>query len=360
MVSILLVEDDALQAEAIKLHLIECGYQIAAIVSQGEDAVERVPELHPDLVLMDIVLNGKMDGIEAAEKIHELCDIPVLYLTAYADDEFFRRARVTEPYAYLLKPCAPREIQLTIEIALYRHRSEKNTRKILEEKVAERTRELERTQLHMGNILESITDAFISLDADGCYTYANRQAGVLLDFSPDLILGKNFWKLFHEEADRPLYHACQQAQTNQTTTILKTEYLPRKRRYEFRIYPTGDGLSVFFQDINEQELSLKRLQQSERNLIQAQYIAHLGSWDFDMTTGSLNWSDELYRIYGVSPETFSPGINTFINLIHPEDQPSMLEWIAECSSGKKWTHCNFDASDPMASYVISEDKANDA
>lgn len=88
---------------------------------------------------MDIVLSGEMDGIDAAQKIREYYDIPVLYPTAYADDEFFRSTRVTKHYAYLLKTGTHREIQLTIEIALYHHKAERSARAMLEKAVIQHT-----------------------------------------------------------------------------------------------------------------------------------------------------------------------------------------------------------------------------
>ncbi|MDX8399789.1 MAG: PAS domain S-box protein, partial [Gallionellaceae bacterium] len=151
MTSILLVEDDPMQAEALKLQLIACGYQVAAVVSDGQAAIEKSQALAPDVVLMDIVLSGIMDGIETAKTIRESCDIPVLYLTAYADEKFFQRAKVTEPHAYLLKPSTPREIQLSIEIALYHHKSERTALEILERTVIERTADLDKAQ-SMANV----------------------------------------------------------------------------------------------------------------------------------------------------------------------------------------------------------------
>jgi CheY-like chemotaxis protein len=164
--SILIVEDDPMQAEALRLGLDYCGYRVVATISHGEDALARVQSLAPDLVLMDILLAGKMDGIEAAQIIHESCDIPVLFLTAYADDEFFRRAQVTEPYAFMLKPSSTREIQLAIETALYRHRTERNARTALEQAVTERTAELVQARNRIASILENISDAFVSLDTN--------------------------------------------------------------------------------------------------------------------------------------------------------------------------------------------------
>jgi CheY-like chemotaxis protein len=101
---ILIVEDESILAMLIKGKLQSLGYDIADWVDTGEDAIRKAKELVPDLILMDIVLKGKMDGIDASKQIHNFLDIPIIYLTAYSDDEVLKRARITEPYGYLIKP----------------------------------------------------------------------------------------------------------------------------------------------------------------------------------------------------------------------------------------------------------------
>jgi len=120
-VRILLVEDEVIVATAIKETLEQIGYCVPAIEVSGEEAVKMAGELLPDLVLMDIKLKGKMDGIAAAEQIRNEVDIPIVYLTAYGDEETMKQARVTEPYGYVLKPVETRELRCNIAIALYKH-----------------------------------------------------------------------------------------------------------------------------------------------------------------------------------------------------------------------------------------------
>ena len=117
---ILIVEDERIIAKYIQNTLRALGYDISAIVSSGEEAIKMAGEVRPDLVLMDIVLKGDMDGIEAAEQIRNLFDIPVVYLTAYANEKLFQRAKITEPFGYILKPFEERELQIAVEIALYK------------------------------------------------------------------------------------------------------------------------------------------------------------------------------------------------------------------------------------------------
>lgn len=117
---IMIVEDEAIVASDIEECLKSQGYLMVDIVSSGGLALERAKELRPDLVLMDVKLEGEMDGIAAASYLKDTLHIPVIYLTAYADDDTLQRAKVTEPYGYILKPFKELELKTAIEIALYR------------------------------------------------------------------------------------------------------------------------------------------------------------------------------------------------------------------------------------------------
>lgn len=123
--SIILVEDEIIVAADVKNRLENMGYSVLGIFDTGEEAIQKVGELKPNLVLMDIVLKGEMDGIDAALKIRELFNIPIIYLTAYSDEKTLERAKVSEPFGYVLKPFEDREIQSAIEMAIYKHQMEK-------------------------------------------------------------------------------------------------------------------------------------------------------------------------------------------------------------------------------------------
>jgi len=141
-VKILVVENEQIVAEDIKFRLQRLGYAVSGTALSGQEAVKKAEEIYPDLVLMDIVLEGKMDGIEAASIISSRFNIPVVYLTAYADDKTLERAKITEPFGYILKPFEDRELHITIEMALYKHKlgnmlkeSEERLRRTMEETV---------------------------------------------------------------------------------------------------------------------------------------------------------------------------------------------------------------------------------
>jgi PAS domain S-box-containing protein len=126
--SIFIVEDEAIEAEDIRQTLEKLGYSIAGNARSGESVLETLKKIYPNLVLMDIHLAGKMDGIDTAKQIRNLYNIPVIFLTAHADETSLERAKVTEPYGYVLKPFDDRELHSAIEMALYKHRMEKQAK----------------------------------------------------------------------------------------------------------------------------------------------------------------------------------------------------------------------------------------
>lgn len=117
---ILIVEDEMIVAHSIQMRLELYGYQVVGLATTGDDAIGLLEESRPDLILMDIRLSGELDGIRAAEQIRKSWDVPVIFLTAYSDDETLARAKITEPFGYIIKPFETRELVNNIEIALYR------------------------------------------------------------------------------------------------------------------------------------------------------------------------------------------------------------------------------------------------
>ncbi|MGD8660930.1 MAG: response regulator, partial [Desulfobacterales bacterium] len=126
--NILVVEDESIIAIDIRNRVLNLGYGVSGAAATGEDAIAIAEETLPDLVLMDIKLRGEMDGVEAASRIRLDLDIPVVYLTAYANASTLERAKFTEPFGYLVKPFEDTELQAALEIALYKHRMERRLR----------------------------------------------------------------------------------------------------------------------------------------------------------------------------------------------------------------------------------------
>jgi len=122
--NIFIVEDESIVAKDIQNSLTKLGYNVVGMANNGKDAVEKIIEVKPDLVLMDIMIKGNMTGIEVSEKIKERINIPVIFLTAYADEGTLSRAKITEPYGYILKPFKEIDLHSTIEMAVYKHQKD--------------------------------------------------------------------------------------------------------------------------------------------------------------------------------------------------------------------------------------------
>lgn len=123
-INVLVVEDESIVSKDIQHSLKKLGYNVVGSSSTGEKAIELAGEERPDIILMDIMLKGDMNGIQAAEKIRELYSIPVVFLTAYADESTLSKAKITEPYGYILKPFKEIDLHTTIEMAVYKHGKE--------------------------------------------------------------------------------------------------------------------------------------------------------------------------------------------------------------------------------------------
>jgi PAS domain S-box-containing protein len=158
---ILIVEDEAIVALHMAENLRSQGYVVAGKASSGVEAVRKAEETRPDLVLMDIVLKGEMDGIEAAQRISGRLDIPVVFVTAYGDEATLQRAKLTDPFGYILKPFKERDLHVAIEIALYKHQMEN------------RLKEMERW---FAATLKSMGDAVVTTGMDGRISFMNYAA----------------------------------------------------------------------------------------------------------------------------------------------------------------------------------------
>lgn len=130
---ILIVEADAILAQAVKTRLLQAGYEVAGLVADGTTAIALVQQRLPDLILMGIHLQGALDGIATVEQLRGICDRPVVYLTNETQPQTFERAKATHPYGYLLHSCCDRELITTIELAIARHQAESALRESLQQ-----------------------------------------------------------------------------------------------------------------------------------------------------------------------------------------------------------------------------------
>ena len=224
MPEILVVEDEAIVANDIRDTLINLGYGVAGTAKSGTAALEKAAETRPDLVLMDIHLIGKMDGIEAAGQIHAKYGIPVIFLTAYADEELLDRAKVTEPYGYIVKPYDERGLHSTIEMALYKHAMEL------------RLRESEATTRLMVN---ATRDLLFLVSAEGKILVANQTLAELAGVTVDELIGTSAYDLVAKKVLTPKM-ACFQLVVRGEKR-LTFEHQTKHGWYDVTIFPVYDA-----------------------------------------------------------------------------------------------------------------------
>lgn len=179
--TILVVEDENIVAKDIQISLRKLGYAVPAIATSGRSAIEKAAEFSPDLVLMDIHLKGDMDGVEAGKELHARFNVPVIYLTAYSDENTLERAKLTEAVGYLLKPFKARELHTMIQMALSKHRME---------------RKLKEHEQWLAAVLKSIGDAVIATDIKGVVTFMNPVAEIMTGWSQEHALGRDSTEVF--------------------------------------------------------------------------------------------------------------------------------------------------------------------
>ncbi len=245
--SIFIVEDEKIVALDIAASLKSLGYNVIGMASSGSEAITKVREKVPDLILMDIRLKGEMDGISAAAKIRSEHDVPVIYLTAYADENTLSRAKHTEPYGYLLKPYEKRVLHSTIEMADYKRKMEG------------RIKDSERW---LSTILNSIGDAVIATDTRGKIKFINPVAEQLTGWEQNSALGKELSSIFklQNEFDRTEFNI----NLSQVNRIITKDavFIDKKgseRFLQLTLSPISNGKSgvlgivLIFQDITEQK-----------------------------------------------------------------------------------------------------------
>jgi PAS domain S-box-containing protein len=207
---ILIVEDEIVIGMDVMSKLEKLGYKVVDIAASAEDALSKLSELSPDLILVDIFLKGKMDGIDLADKVQKNLNIPVVFLTAYFDQNLIERAKVTSPYGYIIKPFRERELSVIIEIALYKHKMDyelkqkqkelEELNKNLEKKVKERTREI----LQFKTALEEANYGVIFMDTEDKIFYVNETYAHTLGYQASEMTRKGLFSFYSEEQKKNL------------------------------------------------------------------------------------------------------------------------------------------------------------
>ncbi len=287
-VSILVVEDEGIVAMDISRALKRLGYNVPAVASSGAEAIQKASEIQPDMVLMDIMLRGEMDGVEAAGQIRARLDIPVVYLTANDDEDTLRRVKLTGPYGYLLKPFRGREeLRTAVEIALYKHGMEK---------------ELKERERWLAATLKSIGDGVIATDADGGIRFMNPVAEATTGWTQEEALGKDLAMAFNamDEGNNPSTKRAIEESLREADAVSQMDHvLVTKQGMEipvcYSVAPIMDdkgdtGVVLAFRDISERKKAEKalrkaytELEEMQQKLIQSEKLAALGRFSAGIT-----------------------------------------------------------------------------
>ena len=345
---ILVVEDDNIIGMEIRDRVENLGYDVPAVLSYGEEAIAKVEVLKPDLILMDIQLRGKVDGIQAAEQIRRNYDIPVVYLTAYADDNTLQRAKITEPFGYVIKPFEERDLASTIEMALYKHQIDKK---------------LKQSERWLATTLKSIGDGVIATDTDGEIKFMNPIAEQLTGWREREALGKKLdhvLKIIDEKSYQPIENLLAKIFEQKKIKELSDQYLlvsknGTERPIMYIASPILNekneitGTVLIFQDNTERKRAQEYLRQQNRY---NQLRANLWRLASDKSLSEDELITKMLELIGpvinVSRASYS---KLFGNYLEDGEFKCILEW---CEPGtKSAVGASFPAS--LVNYFLKKD-----
>ena len=373
---VLIVEDEAVTAMVLEENLRSYGYEITDIIDRGENVMNSIDKSRPDVILMDIQLKGEMTGIEAANQVAKKHGLPVVYLTANSDKTTFKKAKVTHPYGFILKPFNERELKINIEIALHKKQLEyalEKSYREMESNVEARTLELNLANEQLQNeieqrkkIEEQVKDNekryrnFITRSHEGIWrmefdqplstnTSIKKMAhhilhnGQIVECNTAMskmygydkaeqMVGKTLIELFGADTNEEIDIAFERAQVfiqngYNTEGAVSTE----KDKNENRIYISnstkGDiengklvRLWGIQRDVTKTMHTRKALKESESNLAEAQRLAKIGDWHWDSIANQIVWSDQTFRIFGYQPHETVVNLEVFMSHIHENDK----------------------------------------
>lgn len=323
---ILIVEDERLTSRAVQGFLQSRGYAVVGMATSGEEAIAKAGDLHPDLVLMDISLEGPMDGVVAAGEIRDRYSIPIVYLTANMDERTWQRAMDSEPYGHVLKPIDVNTLYSAIEMALYRHALD---------------RRLKKSEERYRRITDNMQDMVSLVDTDGMILYVSPTHTTVLGYQPEELLGATIFEFLHPE------------DLEEAQSIFRSELSSlAKTRVEFRARH-AKGHYLWLE-------ALGNLMLDEQNQVIAVVLGCRDITERKNTEEELRGSEERYRslvenisdvIYTLDTQGkilyISPAVErlskykaedllnrSFTDFIHPDDLPGLLESYERTIQGR--------------------------
>ncbi|MGF6773720.1 PAS domain S-box-containing protein [Paraburkholderia sp. GAS199] len=335
---ILVVEDDRVVARDIAQQMTRAGHTVVGMTARGEDALTLAADTTPDLVLMDVRLEGALDGIDTARLLRENLSLPVVFLTAYADEDTVRRATVTEPFGYVLKPFDDTQLRTVVEMALYKHGAE---------------RRLRESEQRYAVTLSSIGDAVIATDRDSHINFINPVAEALTGWSRDEALGRplaDVFRVINESTRAPAEDPVAAVLAAGTIVGLAnhTVLLARDGR-EIAIDDSGSpivddrgqigGVVLVFRDVTQRRRAEEAeiLRETNARLEMAMHGSNVGVWEIDMPDGDHRRGfarfSNIWEWLGYSRPQTLLDYDAYMSVLLPEDrgrtEAEMLRYLGK-------------------------------
>ncbi|MBN1301748.1 MAG: PAS domain S-box protein [Melioribacteraceae bacterium] len=318
---IFVVEDENIVALEIHDRLLDLGYQVCGTASSGEVALVKINEALPDLVLMDIMLKGELDGIQTARILKETNDVPVVFLTAYTDENTLQRVKLTEPFGYIIKPFQEKELLISIEMAMHKYESQKRIREKDE---------------WLSTVLNSIGDAVIATDTNGKVSFMNPVAEKLTGYSMRETIGKDLTSFFRivneisgDAAENPVSKILRDGNkiglANHTALIAKDGTV---RPIMDSAAPIKDekgnilGVVLVFQDMTHKKNVEDIIKENEKRYRTLVENSPEIIYTYSLKNGAIYFSPRLYSVLGYKLDQVYSNREFWISLIHPNDLPN--------------------------------------
>ncbi len=330
-VQILVVEDDFIVARSIQNKLKSLGYGVPIVVTTGEEAVQQVAEIRPDLVLMDIKLPGTMDGVATAKQIDSDFDIPVVYITAYADVETLERAKMTEPFGYIIKPFGIKELHSTVEIALYKHQM---------------NQKLKENERRYRTLFDGVPVGLYRIRADGQILEANLAMVEMLGYpNRTVLLAVNAADLYVEPEDR------QREQALLVREGIVRNFETQLCRHDGTIIRVEDNVHAVYDDagqllysegnlvdITEHKQTEEALRESEQRY--KQLLESVTDYVYTVQVENGQPVATLHNpgctaVTGYSPSEYAADHYLWYRMIHQTDREAAIEQAHKILSGEK-------------------------
>jgi len=326
---ILIVEDEQIVASELQRSLQARGYDVS-IAEDGEKALAQIAATAPNLVLLDVVLPGPIDGIGLAEKLQGL-NIPVVYITGYSDNRLFHRARETEPYAYLSKPLQNGELDRVVQLALLKRSREQGR----ESERQRQAKELRESEERLRRMVEQVSDYCIfTLDLDGRVNNWNIGAERITGYSAKEVLGRSYALFFSAEDESRNIPAAELEQARTQGSADDTRWLVRRSGEQY--WAEGaltsirdeNGTITGYTKVSRDTTGRRRiedaLRERDERLRVALQAARTGTWRWDLRTDVDIIDESLRGLFGLTPNNEINKIGDFYAIVHPEERAKVI------------------------------------